>query len=275
MNKVNAIGRLIKTGRGEYGYASITVLIKRAKRPDVFVDFVLDTVLDPSIVVSNVVSVDGYIRGYNAQDKTGKWKIVQYFVATKVEKAKSLLEQEFGVEGHFRPDHQFNFYAEGTINSIFSPKNGKSDYKFVGIKIPGNREIPEVISVEIEKHYRFSSSEFEELQKGDNIVFCGDVRTPRKKVKGEMKLFENITLEDYVITNREVDRSYRHMDGTTPEERSQEKFNENMMEKIPSFSAEGKKPKKNQDNRVIEELTFMGTIPEKVDESPSFEETEE
>ncbi len=214
MNKIKATGILIKTGPGEYGYASITLLVKRPGQDDAFVQFVLDTVLDPSIMVKSVVDVEGYVRGYNAQDADGKWKIVQYPKATSVKLAKSVFETEFGLEGHFPPKHQLDIFVDATVNAIIPINN---DMRFLGLKVQGNSTVPETISVELRRSNRYYA-EWNALEKGDTVSCWINVRTPQKIINGVSKGFVNFEIEDFAITNKEIEREYRKIDGSKPGE---------------------------------------------------------
>ena len=204
MNNVTATGILLKTGRGDFGYAEILLLIKRPHMAeDAYVRFVLETTLDPSIQVRDIVTVTGYIRGYNSRDRDGKWNIVQYFAATDVRSAQGELSKTFGIKDHFNPKHEFKAFVDGKIGSIIDIS---ADWKSVLVNVNGNKEIPDIVTVGLKNNSRVQN-EFNEMEQGDSIALYLNVRTPKKVVKGVEKSFEDLVVEDFAITNREIERS--------------------------------------------------------------------
>lgn len=204
MNQVTAIGTLYKTGRGLRGYPEISLVIGRKSMSKAFVKFVLETTLDPSIQVQTTVKVQGFVRGYQTRNEKGKWIIDQYFVATKVERAAGEMETIFGVQDHFKPRNDFKCYIKGRINSVLQTSK---DWKSLIISIPGSREIPEIINATIRNNVRYR--EFDALQKGDEFVAKMDVWTPQKEIKGEIKNFEDLVIEDIFITNRDITKEQK------------------------------------------------------------------
>ena len=197
MNKINATGVLIRTGRGQYGYAEISVLVRRRGMDDAYINFVLDTVLDPTITVNSMVTVEGHMRGYNTRNiETGKRNVVQYCVATKVTHAERELHKIFGVEGHFSPKQEFSMALKGTVISII---NTSERWKRIGLKLEGSREVPDIISVSINKRNRVP--DYDAIRKGDTIVAVANIFTPVSDKKGK---YEDIILEDYKIINRDI-----------------------------------------------------------------------
>ena len=202
MNKLKATGRLIKTGRGQHGYAEIILLIKRKGLDEARVSFVLETTLDPIIQLNNPVTVEGYIRGYHTRDEKGKWKVDQYFVATKVSPAVGEMEKNFGIKDHFHPQHEFKLFIEGKVNSIIDTS---PEWKSLLVAVDGVREIPEIVIMGFKDNVRLN--EFKELKKDDTIKAFLNVRTTQKTIKGEVRRFEDIMIEDIAITNRDVQRA--------------------------------------------------------------------
>ena len=202
MNKVTATGVLVRTGKGERGYAEMTLMVKRKsdKKP-AFIKFVLDTILNPKIQLKDVVTVDGFIRGYQYMDEKGVWRTEQYFVATKVDIAKGEMEEVFGVKDHFPPKYDFKFYIEGTVRSV---RQASEDWKSLLVALKGSKEVPDIIKMTVKNNIRFSNNnEYHEVRKGDEIVARLSVWTPQnKKKKGEIVRYEDLIIEDFAITNR-------------------------------------------------------------------------
>lgn len=268
MNKLNAIGVLIKTGRSKFGYAGITLLIKRPREDDAYVDFVLDTTLDPSLVTGSVVEVEGYLRGYSSRDVSGKWLVTQYLVATKVTLAKSVLEQEFGTKGHFPPASRFSIFVEGNVSMVVQTGD---NWKKLGLRIQGNREVAEAATLDMPRNRR-TLSEFNSIERGDTIQAHLNVKTPTKIINGTKETYLDIIVEDLVITNRTVEQI---VEPAVP------KSHNNSQERAPrslggkSKRRRGKRGNVNaSDTRPVETVTVEGTIPQTTDDSASTENNE-
>lgn len=202
MNKINATGILIRTGKGKSGHEEITVVVKRPRIEDANIQFVLETTLSPEIQLGKPVMIEGYIRGFHLRDSAGKSKVTQYFVASKVKPAVGDLESVFGVKGHFNPRHEFKLFVEGTVNSVLNSADG---WKSLLVSLDGEREIPDVAIIGFRKNDRIP--EYEEISKKDRIVACLSVRTSKKNIKGEERKYENLVVEDLVITNRDISQA--------------------------------------------------------------------
>ena len=204
VNKIKAVGILLDTRRGEYGFSEIMLLIKRAGMDDLYAVFQLDTVLEPSLSVRRVVEVEGYFRGYNVKQPDGEWKVVRYMVATKVKEAVSALESEYGekygAKGHFAPKHYFYAALEGELNVVINTENG---WKKLGLKVFGNgknglQERPQYITIDVNPTPKLP--DIRALQKGDVIASVLNLRTPRRKFSdGQVKVFEDLVVEDFSV----------------------------------------------------------------------------
>lgn len=199
MNKIKATGIIIRTGKGKSGHEEITVVIKRPHIDDANIQFVLETTLSPDIQLGKPVSVEGHIRGFHLRDSEGKSKVTQYFVASKVRPAGGDLEDVFGIKGHFNPRHEFKLFVEGTVNSVLNSNEG---WKSLLVSLDGEREIPDVAIIGFRKNDRIP--EYDHIRKHDKIAACLSVRTSKKKIKGEERSYENLVVEDLVITNRDI-----------------------------------------------------------------------
>ena len=199
MNKIYATGILIRTGKGKSGHEEITVVVKRPKIDDANIQFVLETTLSPDIQLGKAVKIEGYIRGFHLKDSEGKTKVTQYFVANKVKPAVGELEDVFNVKGHFNPKHEIKIYVEGTVNSVLESNKG---WKSLLLAFDGEREIPDVAIIGFRENERIP--EFYQISKKDRVVACLSVRTSKKKINGEERHFENLVVDDIVVTNREI-----------------------------------------------------------------------
>ena len=255
MNKIEAVGIFVKSGVSDYGYAGFTILCKRPRQDDAHIRFTLETVLDPSITVGSVVEVTGCLRGYSYKDdEDGKWKVVTYLAATKVSLAKDKMFDVFGQKGHFAPPHKFDLFVEGTVSIVL---NTGAQWKKLGIRIQGNREVADSATITLKNNPRISN-EFDAIQKGDTIQAHINVQTPTKTYNGEKRVFMDLIVEDFFITNREIERS-------VPPSRTPEwTDNNNTTHSTTSNGRNGKRRKKNYGNsynRVIDSVVVEGTAP--------------
>lgn len=236
VNKIKAVGVLCDTRRGEYGYSEIMLLIKRGGQEDLYATFTLDTVLDPSITVKQIVEVEGYFRGYNSKQPDGSWKVVRYMVATKVKKAISAIEQEYGVKGNFAPKHYYYAAVEGELNVVLNSDNG---WKILGLKVYGNgqngyQEHPQYISVDVNPSPKMPN--INEFKKGDVIATILNMKTPKREYNGEVKVWEDLVVEDLVVVG--------HNEPRTKDGQNTEKSAEKSEEGDTQGSGTIRKPKK-------------------------------
>ena len=198
MNMVKATGILINKNTTEGYKEEITLLIKRPREWDAKVRFVLDTPMDPDIDTGTVVDIEGYLHGFNKRDENGKWKVMQYLVATQVTKGKSVLEKTFGVKGHFPPEQFFRIYIEGRISMVVQTAN---EWKKLGVRIPGVNRIDEATTIDLRYSPR-TRNEFESIKRGDVIQAYLNIKTSSKIIDGVETHFEDIFVEDLVITKK-------------------------------------------------------------------------
>ncbi len=200
MNKFVAVGRLINTGLGDYGYSEARIIVKRKKPEDAFLRVTLETTLDPSIQYDDVVRVEGYVRGYSFKDTDDKWKIHQYLVATKVEHATGDMMEVFGVKDHFAPPNYIKIFLSGKVTSVSDLGH---EWKGINISIDGDKEEPDVASFTLHDNVRLD--EYREILKGDEIVVSLTLRTPPPKIIDGKKIYHNnLISNDIYITSREI-----------------------------------------------------------------------
>lgn len=201
-NTISATGVLRRIAKGKSGHEEITVLVKRPMIGDTILQFVLEANLTEDITVGTPIYVEGNIRGFYLRDTDGKAKVTQYFVANKVTAAKGDFESVFGVKGHFNPRHEIKVYIEGTVKSALVSSEG---WKSLLVELDGTREVSDIITIGFRKNDRIP--EFNDIRKDDRIIAALNVRSSKKTVKGENRQFQNLVVEDVVITNREINQS--------------------------------------------------------------------
>ena len=199
INRVSATGVLRRIAKGDSGHEEITVLVKRPMIGDTSIQFVLETTLSSEIKFGTPIHIEGQVRGFYLRDSSGKAKVTQYLVANKVSEAKGELETVFGVKGHFNPRHDIKMYVEGTITSVLDSSKG---WKSLLVVLDGTREVPDIITVGFRGNDRIP--EFNDIRKDDRIMAVLNIRSNQKKINGETRRFQNIVVEDIVITNREI-----------------------------------------------------------------------
>lgn len=202
MNRINATGILNRISKGKSGHEEITVLIKRAMIGNTTLQFVLETTLPDDVKVGTPINIDGCVRGFYLRNSDGKAKVTQYFVANKISVAKGELEAVFGEKGHFNPRHDIKLYIEGKITSVLSSSEG---WKSLLISLDGVREVPDIITVGFRENDRIP--EFKEIQKDDRVKAVLNIRSSKKTVNGENRFFQNLMVEDLIITNRSINES--------------------------------------------------------------------
>ena len=192
-NEVRATGILIKTGRGSYGYPEAVVLIKIKGRDDIYIHFQLECDLGPDIVPGTTVEVEGCVRGYYSK-VNDEWEVTQYMAARRISKAKSVLEKELGVKGHFTDKHDITVILEGEVQFAAS-----YNYPFQSLKIDIiNGRKKENIALDVKRSPRLP--DVTKFNKGDIVAIYATVFTKAKEINGEKRFFENLAIQDIVRT---------------------------------------------------------------------------
>ena len=224
-NEVRATGILIKTGRGSYGYPEAVVLIKIKGRDDIYIHFQLECDLSPDIVPGTVVEVEGCVRGYYSK-VNDDWEVTQYMAARKISRAKSVLEKELGVKGHFTDKHDIVVILEGEVQFAAS-----YNYPFQSLKVDIiNGRKRENIALDVKRSPRLP--DVTKYNKGDIVAIYATVFTKAKEINGEKRFFENLAIQDIVRT-KEADINEQ----------------ETMSNKMDSVRVEKPEVEKSQDDR--------------------------
>ena len=224
-NEVRATGILIKTGRGSYGYPEAVVLIKIKGRDDIYIHFQLECDLSPDIVPGTVVEVEGCVRGYYSK-VNDEWEVTQYMAARKISRAKSVLEKELGVKGHFTDKHDIVVILEGEVQFAAS-----YNYPFQSLKVDIiNGRKRENIALDVKRSPRLP--DVTKYNKGDIVAIYATVFTKAKEINGEKRFFENLAIQDIVRT-KEADINEQ----------------ETMSNKMDSVRVEKPEVEKSQDDR--------------------------
>ena len=224
-NEVRATGILIKTGRGSYGYPEAVVLIKIKGRDDIYIHFQLECDLSPDIVPGTVVEVEGCVRGYYSK-VNDEWEVTQYMAARKISRAKSVLEKELGVKGHFTDKHDIVVILEGEVQFAAS-----YNYPFQSLKVDIiNGRKRENIALDVKRSPRLP--DVTKYNKGDIVAIYATVFTKAKEINGEKRFFENLAIQDIVRT-KEADINEQ----------------ETMSNKMDSVRVEMPEAEKSQDDR--------------------------
>ena len=224
-NEVRATGILIKTGRGSYGYPEAVVLIKIKGRDDIYIHFQLECDLSPDIVPGTVVEVEGCVRGYYSK-VNNEWEVTQYMAARKISRAKSVLEKELGVKGHFTDKHDIVVILEGEVQFAAS-----YNYPFQSLKVDIiNGRKRENIALDVKRSPRLP--DVTKYNKGDIVAIYATVFTKAKEINGEKRFFENLAIQDIVRT-KEADINEQ----------------ETMSNKMDSVRVEKPEAEKSQDDR--------------------------
>lgn len=192
-NEVRATGVLIKTGRGSYGYPEAVVLIKIKGRDDIYIHFQLECDLSPDIVPGTTVDVEGCVRGYYSKINN-EWEVTQYIAARKITRAKSVLEKELGVKGHFTEKHDIIIILEGEVQFAAS-----YNYPYQSLKIDiVNGRKRENIALDVKRSPRLP--DVTTYNKGDIVAVYATVFAKAKEINGEKRFFENLAIQDVVRT---------------------------------------------------------------------------
>lgn len=135
------------------------------------------------------VEIKGYVHGEEVSDKNGT-RIIQHFRSLTIKKAESVMEKEFGIRGNLYYIPFIRYCISGELKKI------KEDKDWLRIQI--QTDSPEGKSI-IKADWKHPRKELK-LRAGDKICSVCTVQTPQKMIGDKKKHFDNILIEDLVVT---------------------------------------------------------------------------
>lgn len=207
-NKVTARGKLITSGRNAYGNYEITLTIMNLSRKQkkenendhnknfLYVRFALDSALPASIRIGSIVDVEGYVQAFNYIDPAlQKRKYVQRFVATKITPVKTEMEEVFGVEGMFYTDQKIKVYLSGNYGGLTIDE---ARWQKLKIRTPQISKRDKPNDVQISDYKMSRHTPLSQFEIGEKVACICTVFTPSKEIRGEIRYYEDLILNDIV-----------------------------------------------------------------------------
>lgn len=141
-------------------------------------------------VVGDHVSIEGWIQSIRPSERIGNQNLINIY-GKKIQKTPSLLESAFdsSLRGSYKP-FKNEFKVCGKVLFIENPAKGL--VKMTVAAFHGPR--PSFVSLAY--YTRNPEKVLEEIKEGDIIAAIGCVQTGKKKIKGEVKHFENYVVSE-------------------------------------------------------------------------------
>ena len=214
MNKVKCTGLLTRVEKTEDGREEITVKIKRPNISDTIMHFISDKPLSVEKELGKTVNVEGHIHGFYLK-VDNKAKIFQYMVVDSIEHALAEFDEIFHIKGHFYPRHEVKIYVEGTVTSVIE---SNQKWKSLLLTFDSEKDGSNVAIIGFRKNERIPDYYY--ISKKDRIAARLSLRASDKVVKGKTKHFENLVVDDLVITNRKVPKEIPETENTASDDNS-------------------------------------------------------
>lgn len=192
-NKVFATGKLIKLYINSDETLKLRLFITRSGHKDVYMNFIYDGVLGKGINVGDVISIEGYIDGYNYIRDDGRLIERQFFKAKTVCLAEGDMKKIYNLQDHFPPEHEFKAFIEGTIDSI---DKRADDDKRIYLKIDEGERGPYRVIMGVFRHPMIED-DFNSLSVGNKLACYLDIQTVQKTIDGVDRSFEYLMIEDF------------------------------------------------------------------------------
>lgn len=220
-NKIVARGRVAGFGRDYQGRREIYLYIRGAyqERP-INVSFTYRD-LDPTIEKGDFIEVVGHAVSYfrrpshlsKASGRNERSTLVQYFVADKMTKLKTEIEEVFGVDGGFSYGRTFfRIYISGEVasvrnseGSIVTPEKKSREVTFtrISVRTPAterNRRM-NLITAQFTSRMRVADVP---VNVGDKVVIVANLSSNKKNFNNEGRretvYFMNLIIDDMVVT---------------------------------------------------------------------------
>ena len=194
-NKVAATGKLIKLYTNSDDTLKLRLYITRPGHKDVYMNFTYDGVLGDEIHVGDVISLEGYIDGYNYIRDDGRLIERQFFRAKTLSIAEGDMKKIYNLQDHFSPEHEFKAFIEGRIDYI--DKRSEDD-KRVYLKIDEGERGPYRVIMGVFRHPMIEE-DFNALSVGNKLACYLDIQTVQKTIDGVDRSFEYLIIEDFSI----------------------------------------------------------------------------
>lgn len=194
-NKVIATGKLIKIYTNDDGTHKLRIYICRPGHNDIYMNFRYNGVLGEEIRTGEVISIEGFLNGFNYIRDDGKLIERQVFCVNTVCLAEGIMKKVYNLQDHFPPEHEFKAYIEGTIDFI---DERSEDDKRIYLKIDDGEHGPYRVIMGIFKRPMIEE-DFNALSVGDKLSCYYNLQTVQRTLDGVAKSFEYLVLEDFSI----------------------------------------------------------------------------
>lgn len=208
-NEFVARGVLLHKGYDKNNVYIFRVVIPGLKK-NLYLDMRYEGKDRPNVKSGNHIVATGYVRGYSVENKKGERRSTQYLVATNIVKDASLLEEKFGVEGHYYSEGSFKAYTIGMYikSDVMSDTIDKITLKTQGGPIDKRESYVELM---LNKKKRWgdldyhrgdvlcvvanASHYFPGLKSKEEVIDFKDVRHAEVTIKNSLYLEDIVTLE--------------------------------------------------------------------------------
>lgn len=181
---VGMLGKPMRTGGMNY----VPIYINESTNENI--RFAYNKGLDPDLIQGDYVRVEGYIVAYFAHNReTNQGEYTQRFVANSIERAKSDLEDYFGVEGGRRASLKNRVAIVGTV---FSYKTSGRIAR-LGIRVQDGQRTQNILTTMFLNRERTNAYI---PQRGDRICAVGEVSQRTTDNSGQLTRFENVIVTD-------------------------------------------------------------------------------
>lgn len=193
VNKIKASGRIVSESKLKNGWDGITLFVKLDNR-EIYPKFYCPKGVLPDHDKHERLLIYGHVHTYIHRTPEGKKSYRQQFVADKIVPEKTLTEMSFGEHGSFYPPMYANVFLKGAVHSV------KIDNGWMRLSVTvndGERDANITTSMKMRRDQPA-------INAGDPICLVCGVSTSRKEVNGKSVTFEDVTISDIAVLNKEV-----------------------------------------------------------------------
>ncbi len=194
-NEVFITGRVIAIHNNANGAVRLTVLTRNGK--DVYAKCYCPNGVPSDINVRSRVCINGHIDAYMRRDSGGVYRSVQQVVVDRIYKDSTIVEQKFGVKGHFYNPFQCEISLKGKVVSF----QDQGQWFNMTLEVDGDNN-------DRRKHnVRLGMRKIDRqpvINEGDTVYAVCSLSTPKKEVDDRTIEFTNIVVSDIAVEPQSV-----------------------------------------------------------------------
>lgn len=190
VNEVVVTGRIMNVVKHQDGTVGMTVYSMGGE--PIYPTFQMKQDMVPQGDSHQSVKITGHVDVYRAKNHDGKFTTRQVFVADKVEKPKTLVEERFNVPGRFVGALSSACYLKGKIKR--NVKDG--EWYRMAVTVNAGKQ-NESIAVDMRELDRQPV-----IKEGDTVYIVCTISTRRRKLpNGKVMHYENLIVSDIAVYN--------------------------------------------------------------------------